>query len=188
MSIFILSNIFFYIILTLFFSAFVRHFCLFLFLNVFFFTFFFLKIVFYFEIWINSNELSHSVDRMLWFVVRCVYFSIWFSRHPLSRLQMQVPLWDNRSGIPARDAWGRFVAERHRVQWPNLTFEMAASVRFSSKRYCRAEIVMFCLFFCIFSRFFFKIFKIFQDFSRFFKIFQDFSRFRTVWVDFGRFG
>ena len=130
----------------------------------FFFTFFFLKIVFYFEIWINSNELSHSVDRMLWFVVRCVYFSIWFSRHPLSRLQMQVPLWDNRSGIPARDAWGRFVAERHRVQWPNLTFEMAASVRFSSKRYCRAEIVMFCLFFCIFSRFFFKIFKIFQDF------------------------
>ena len=128
-----------------------------------FFHVFFLKIVFYFEIWINSNELSHSVDRMLWFVVRCVYFSIWFSRHPLSRLQMQVPLWDNRSGIPARDAWGRFVAERHRVQWPNLTFEMAASVRFSSKRYCRAEIVMFCLFFCIFSRFFFKIFKIFQD-------------------------
>ena len=77
---------------------------------------------------------------------------------------MQVPLWDNRSGIPARDAWGRFVAERHRVQWPNLTFEMAASVRFSSKRYCRAEIVMFCLFFCIFSRFF-------SRFSRFFKIF-----------------
>ena len=120
-----------------------------IFFECFFFTFFFLKIVFYFEIWINSNELSHSVDRMLWFVVRCVYFSIWFSRHPLSRLQMQVPLWDNRSGIPARDAWGRFVAERHRVQWPNLTFEMAASVRFSSKRYCRAEIVMFCLFFCI---------------------------------------
>ena len=77
---------------------------------------------------------------------------------------MQVPLWDNRSGIPARDAWGRFVAERHRVQWPNLTFEMAASVRFSSKRYCRAEIVMFCLFFCIFSIFF----QDFQDFSRFF--------------------
>ena len=77
---------------------------------------------------------------------------------------MQVPLWDNRSGIPARDAWGRFVAERHRVQWPNLTFEMAASVRFSSKRYCRAEIVMFCLFFCIFFKIFFKIFKIFQDF------------------------
>ena len=140
------------------------HFCLFFIFECFFFTFFFLKIVFYFEIWINSNELSHSVDRMLWFVVRCVYFSIWFSRHPLSRLQMQVPLWDNRSGIPARDAWGRFVAERHRVQWPNLTFEMAASVRFSSKRYCRAEIVMFCLFFCIFSIFFFKIFKIFQDF------------------------
>ena len=79
---------------------------------------------------------------------------------------MQVPLWDNRSGIPARDAWGRFVAERHRVQWPNLTFEMAASVRFSSKRYCRAEIVMFCLFFCIFQDFF----QDFQDFSRFFLI------------------
>ena len=148
------SNVFWFSMMVTYFHSF---------LNVFF-TFFFLKIVFYFEIWINSNELSHSVDRMLWFVVRCVYFSIWFSRHPLSRLQMQVPLWDNRSGIPARDAWGRFVAERHRVQWPNLTFEMAASVRFSSNRYCRAEIVMFCIFFCIFSRFFFKIFKIFQDF------------------------
>ena len=48
LSIFIVSNIFFYYFVNIF-SAFVRQFCLF-FIFEFFFTFFFLKIVFYFEI------------------------------------------------------------------------------------------------------------------------------------------
>ena len=44
---------------------------------------------------------------------------------------MQVPVWDNRSGLPARDTWGRFVTEANRTQWPNLTYDEAVSLRFS---------------------------------------------------------
>ena len=42
---------------------------------------------------------------------------------------MQVPVWDAR--FPARDAFGRFVSQSQRTQWPNVAFQEAQSVRFS---------------------------------------------------------
>ena len=45
---------------------------------------------------------------------------------------MQVPVWDGQH--PARDAFGRFVSQSQRLQWPNMTYEEARSVRFVPNR------------------------------------------------------
>ena len=45
---------------------------------------------------------------------------------------MNVPVWNTQH--PARDSFGRFVAESQRTQWTNVTYEEARSVRFVPNR------------------------------------------------------
>ena len=78
-----------------------------------------------FELIQLNYSVFHSVEDAC--RQKCLFF-VPLSRHPPPRL-MQVPVWDAR--FPARDAFGRFVSQSQRTQWPNVTFQEAQSVRFS---------------------------------------------------------
>ena len=57
---------------------------------------------------------------------------------------MNVPVWNTQH--PARDSFGRFVAESQRTQWTNVTYEEARSVRFVPNRIFCVDTLAFVYF------------------------------------------